>query len=172
MRDCPMAEMRDALPDLMHGTLSPHQLAEVRAHLEACEACRAELELLERVRRAVPAPNVATVGMVSRLPRYQRPSRWRRVASGPVLRVAAAVVLLAGGVSLVMRDGTRVPEPVHGDSVPRHGATLELAVGETFTDVSDQALMALVEAMEDLDATTLSEEPESVTIPLAPVEGL
>ena len=38
MRDCPNAEMRDALPDLMHGTLPPDKREVVRAHLDGCDA--------------------------------------------------------------------------------------------------------------------------------------
>jgi predicted anti-sigma-YlaC factor YlaD len=171
MRDCPNAEMRDALPDLMHGTLPPQRQAEVRAHLDACDACRAELALLARVRGAVSAPAVATDRIVSTLPRYQRQSSWRRMIGNRALRIAAAVVLLAGGASLVLRDAGHAPESVVVVSSARSGTPAELALGETFADVSDSALVALVEAIEDLDAT-LSEEPESITVPLAPVEGL
>jgi len=169
MRDCPNAEMRDALPDLLHGTLLADRQRAVRAHLDGCEACRAELTLLSRVRDAVPVPAIATDRIVSGLPRYQgRPSR--SVARNPLLRIAAAVVLLAGGASLFLRNGERTPEIGRIDSVTGHSAPMELALGETFADVSDSALVALVEAIDDLDAT-LSEEPESITVPLAPVGG-
>ncbi|MGH7637414.1 MAG: hypothetical protein ACREOK_07155, partial [Gemmatimonadaceae bacterium] len=63
------------------------------------------------------------------------------------------------GITFVDSNGQQAPAPV------------ELAVGETFADVSDSALVSLVEAMEDLDAV-LSEEPESMTVPLLPAEGL
>src|SRR5688572_12962040 len=170
MRDCPNAEMRDALPDLLHGTLPADRQRAVRAHLDSCEACRAELALLSRVRDAAPAPAIATDRIVSSLPRYQgRPSR-RSIARRPLLRIAAAVALLAGGASLVLRNGERTPEVVRSDSVTAGSAPTELALGETFADVSDSALVALVEAIDDLDAT-LSEEPESITVPLAPVGG-
>lgn len=167
MRDCTNAEMRDALPDLMHGTLPARRQAEVRAHVDGCEACRVELALLARVRGAVFAPRIATDRIVARLPRYWAEPRWRRIARSPAFRVAAAVVLMAGGVSFLLQSGereaARIVHSVAGDA-PR-----ELAVGETFADVSDSALVALVEAMENLDAT-LSEDPESILVPLVPAE--
>lgn len=175
MRDCPNAEMRDALPDLMHGTLPAHRQAAVRAHVEGCDACRAELALLARVRDAVSAPAIATQRIVSVLPRYRRQSAWRRLAANPALRIAAAVVLVAGGASLVLRDGGSAPASGSADSVTRRppapSAPAVLALGETFADVSDSALVALVEALDDLDAS-LSDEPESMTVRLGPLEGL
>lgn len=171
MRDCPNAEMRDALPDLLHGALSADRQRVVRAHLDSCDACRAELALLSRVRDAVPVLPIATDRIVSSLPRYQRRPPRSSVARGPLLRIAAAVVLLAGGASVVLRNGGRTPEIGHIDSGTGRSAPMELALGETFADVSDSALVALVEAIDDLDAT-LSEEPESITVPLTPVGGL
>jgi hypothetical protein len=171
MRDCPNAEMRDALPDLMHGTLSQDRQAEVRAHVDACEPCRRELELLVRVRGAVSAPVVSTDRIVASIPQYERPGSWSRLIGSPLLRVAAVVVLLAGGASLVLRDGERTPVIPSADSATRRGAPTELALGETFADVSDSALVALVEAIDDLEAT-LSEEPESIAVPLTPAGGL
>lgn len=169
MRDCLDAEMRDALPDLLHGTLPPRRQAEVRAHMDGCDACRQEFALLARVREAVSAPAIASERIVSRLPRYERASPWRRLASGRALRIAAAVVVLAGGASLVLRNGGRAPEP-SVDPAPRPAPT-ELAVGETFAGVSDSALVALVEALADLEPL-LSEDPETIAVPLLPAEGL
>lgn len=171
MSDCRKTEMRDALPDLMHGALPPRRQAEVRVHVEGCDACRAELALLTRVRGAMSAPAVATDRIVSQLPRYQRQPSWRRVAGNPMFRMAAAVVLLAGGAALVLRDGARAPDSAVVDSIVRRDTPTELALGESLADVSDSALVALVEAIDDLDAT-LSEEPESITMPVASVEGL
>ena len=171
MRDCPNAEMRDALPDLMHGTLPPHRQAAVLAHVDRCDACRAELALLARIRGAVTAPALASDRIVARLPRYERRAWWRRVGGSPAARIAAAVLLLAGGASLVLRNGARTSGSGVADSIRGAVSTTELALGETFADVSDSALVALVDAIDDLDAT-LSEEPEPIAVPLAPSEGL
>ena len=171
MPDCRDARMRDALPDLMHGTLPPQRLAEARAHVEACDACRAELDLLERVRSSVRSPAVGVEAIVSSLPRYARRAGWRRVAAPYALRVAAAVLLVAGAAFLFRSDMSSSRTNVVDTAVPRASAPVELAVGETFADVSDSALVSLVDAMADLDAV-VSEEPESVTLPLLSGEGL
>jgi hypothetical protein len=171
MRDCPNAEMRDALPDLMHGTLPPQRLAAVRAHVDGCDACRAELALLGRIRDSVSTPALAGDRIVAALPRYQRQTTWQRFAGGRAVRVAAAVVLVAGGATLALRKDASEPGTVVAGAAPRAVPTTELALGESFADVSDSALVALVDAIDDLEAT-LSEEPEPITVPLAPVEGL
>lgn len=162
--------MRDALPDLLHGTLPADRQVEVRAHVSGCAACRAELALLARVRDAVTAPGIAAGRVVSRLPRYERQTAWRRLASARAPRIAAAIIVLAGGALLVLRNAGRTPERMSVDST-RSGTPTELALGETFADVSDSALVDLVEAMADLEPL-LSEDPETIALPLLPAEGL
>lgn len=172
MRDCPNAQVRDALPDLMHGTLPPQRLADVRAHVDGCDACRAELALLERVRRSVHSPAMAVDRIVAKLPAYRRRPAWRRMVDVPGLRAAAAVLVIAGGAALLFRgDTSPTRTSVEDTVVPRISVPVELAVGETFVGISDSALVSLVEAMEDLDAV-LSEEPEHITVPVLPAEGL
>ena len=171
MTDCPDAEMRDALPDLMHGTLPPDRLAVTRAHVDGCDACRAELALLARVRDAVRTPTIAADRIVASLPAYRRQSSWQQVAGRPAFRIAAAIVLLAGGASLALRSGGPTTQRVVADSLTRVAPVTELALGETFADVSDSALVALVEAMADLEPL-LSEDPETIAVPLLPAEGL
>jgi hypothetical protein len=173
MRDCPNAEMRDALPDLMHGTLPARRSAEILAHVDQCEMCRAELALLRRVRGAVTAPVPATDRIVASLPAYRPRSAGQRLAGAAAWRIAAVIVVLAGGASLLLRAGRTSTDVVPDTAAPPAaiGAPVELAVGETFADISDSALVALVEAMTELDAT-LSEEPEAITVPLSFGEGL
>lgn len=58
MTDCPRGDLRDLLPDLLHGTLDEARRAELAAHVAACAACAAELELLRGMRgvlRRTPA---------------------------------------------------------------------------------------------------------------------
>jgi predicted anti-sigma-YlaC factor YlaD len=106
MSDCPNVEMREALPELLHGRLAAAQVAKVREHLAACAECVAELELLERVRRAyATAPAIDTAAIVRALPAPARthaaPGQARKPSLG-VLRLAAAVVLVITG-ALVLR---------------------------------------------------------------------
>lgn len=131
MNECLSAEMRDALPDVVHGRLDAGKLAEVEAHLASCDACAAELELLRAVVASMPVapamdvqrivaalPVAAKQGLLlhrgnpepaseSRPPVGRSPSIW----SSPVLRVAAAVVVVAaGGLSLVVGRDVLNPE--------------------------------------------------------------
>ena len=118
MRDCSNAQMRDALPDLMHGTLPARRLAEVRAHVDACDACRAELDLLERVRSAVRSPAVAADRIVAGLPRYRPRPAWRRIVGAAGLRAAAVVLLVAGGAALLFRGDSPPPTTVVDSTAP------------------------------------------------------
>jgi anti-sigma factor RsiW len=130
MTDCGNAEIRDLLPDLAAGALSPVERSRVQAHVDGCAECAAEVALL-RTARAL-RPNVTSIdiaAIVARLPRpearpsvvddpsivsldahreLQRASRQSRRAmswtgSRSVWRMAAAVgVIIAGGWSVVM----------------------------------------------------------------------
>jgi anti-sigma factor RsiW len=129
MRDCPNAEMRDLLPDLVHRTLSDGDMARVTAHVASCAECREEVALLRSAAAALrerPAVNVAAIvralpappAQAPRLvlegapPRVARPARapaahrraWSR--AGAVAAAAAAVLTV-----FVARD--RVPGVVN-----------------------------------------------------------
>lgn len=70
MRDCPNAEFRDQLPDLLHDRLAPAAAASVRGHVAACDDCAAELALLRALREATSvAPSVSVDAIVAALPR-------------------------------------------------------------------------------------------------------
>lgn len=115
MNDCPNAEIRDQLPDLLHDRLDVSMRAAVMAHVDACVDCRAELELLRGVHgllvartprvdvnyvvNALPKPSASTHALPSRLtPRRRVWSDWR---------IAAAVTVLAvgGGSFALLRQG-------------------------------------------------------------------
>jgi Putative zinc-finger len=108
MNDCIDAEVRDALPDLIHGRLSDLDKATLTAHVEGCADCRAELGLLRQLRAAAPlAPRIDVGRIVSALP-VPMPSAADIVASAPsravssprrsfVWKTAAAAALLVVG---------------------------------------------------------------------------
>lgn len=162
MRDCPNAEMRDLLPDMIHGTLGAAQRGEVEAHVAACESCRDELALLRRIRAAMPAPPVDTAAIVRTLPTYRASRPTRR---GAMLRIAAGLVLVAGAASLVMRNGSREPVPVDTLAQAAASAAPVLSLGENVQDLSDSDLQALADELQALDAV-MSEEPEEIVVPL------
>jgi hypothetical protein len=110
MSDCPNVEMRETLPELLHGRLDAVHAARVREHVASCEECATELELLGRARRMYEASArpVDTAAIVRALPaagaaRVMQP---RRTYSLGMLQLAAAIVLLLVG-ALVVRNVTR-----------------------------------------------------------------
>ena len=77
MSECLSAEMRDVLPDLIHGQLDDGRAAEVRAHIVNCAACAAEVELLRAVMSAAPAaPEMNVDRIVRALPTPTRHGTW------------------------------------------------------------------------------------------------
>jgi anti-sigma factor RsiW len=110
MIDCPNGEMRDRLPDFVHGRLGAVAHAEVAAHTAACAACAAEVALLRDLRVALGGvPSVDVGRIVGALP--TPPVRGARVlvprerhARRFDWRVAAAVAGIAviGGSALVV----------------------------------------------------------------------
>jgi hypothetical protein len=118
MTDCPNAEMRDRLPDLLHEQLEMSVRAALMAHVDQCEDCRAEVALL-REARIVLSPDMLAVDVVAisrvviettRTPVNARAHRspwmdWRIAAS--------LALLLVGAGSVRMLLGSReAPPPV------------------------------------------------------------
>ena len=106
MTDCPNAEIRDLLPDLVHGRLDAAVRADVERHVRDCDECAAEVTLLRELRSAFRgAPKVDVAAIVAAVPAYR--SSGGRSWIG--WRAAAAItVLVAGGSSVVVfqRGGT------------------------------------------------------------------
>jgi anti-sigma factor RsiW len=110
MSDCPNAEVRDLLPDLVHDRLDARTRAQVVAHVDGCADCRAELALLRSMRGALEhgTPRVDVHRIVASLPSPATAGtrRPRRVWSD--WRVAAAVTfLVAGGTSVALIHNAR-----------------------------------------------------------------
>lgn len=53
MTDCPRGDIRDLLPELVHGELGGEERAEVERHVANCAECSAEVALLRSARRAL-----------------------------------------------------------------------------------------------------------------------
>ena len=166
MRDCSNADMRDRLPDLLHGQLSAAQEAAVRAHVDACAECRAELAVLTLARSAAVAPRPDVSRIAGAIPAYRRPSALARLAGSPALR-AATVVLLLGGAAVVATGRTAGPRPQDTVAV---AAAPEIGIGDTFQDLSDSDLKALADELESLPAMLL-EEPAEVVVPMTERQG-
>ncbi len=137
MNDCVRAELRDALPDLIHGHLDAARMAEVEAHVAGCAECTAELNLLraalasapsppimniERIAAALPSPTkhgfVLHRGGAATEPATPLRSTRRGIWTRPSLRVAATLaVVTAGGLSLLVGRDVLNPERQVGQSI-------------------------------------------------------
>jgi len=147
MNDCVNADIRDRLPDLLHGQLDLKSRAEVSAHVDDCVDCRDELELLRSVQKTLmaQAPRVDITYVLGALPKP--PAKVVPIRSArrqwADWRVAAAITILAaGGSSLaLLKRGPTGPSlsdtvavaPMSGRSgasqnAPAPGAAQTLAV--------------------------------------------
>lgn len=173
MSDCLNIEVRERLPEWLHGTLPASERAVVDAHLATCAECAAELDVLRvamATLRARPVPRIDTRAIVAALPKpasrqAPRPSfasRWR---------IAAAITVMAlGGMSLaVVRQYfghvptvdstiaiTQVAEsatarPATPDT-PVAGQQVGLTAGGGFSELADDDLETLIGALDRLEA--------------------
>ena len=170
MNDCPNVEIRDALPDFMHGTLDAAAQREIDAHVGACVDCAQELSLLRAVRSARSARAVDVSSIVQAIPaplsdtvrETVRPTRSFGFVSRGVMRLAAALAIAAIGVGGVIAThqatthevGARIL-PALSVSAGAGGASGE-AAGVALVGVnglSDDRLETLITEMATLDAS-------------------
>ncbi len=152
MTECMNAEMRDALPDYLNGTLDGARTAEVRAHVAACDECAAELELLRVIAASAPSAPPMNVGRIASaiptptkhgfmihrggrdpaqnplsptvVPIRARPGIWSR----RYVKIAAGLaVVMAGGLSLLVGRDVLRPELQVGQAKPVAVATVRTA---------------------------------------------
>ncbi len=189
MTDCSNIEMRELLPDFLHGTLSGDERSRVEAHLASCEACAAEHALLLSARRALAGlrvPHIDTAEIVAALPRPIPPIAHRPTVarhSPMIFRLAAAITFIAvGGMSVAVArsywgeasvsavdsvmawrsDTARdVPTLAIADTPSAApAATRGLAVHAAISDLNDADLESLLGELDQLEAAPLA-EPES-----------
>lgn len=177
MTDCPNVEIREALPDLVHGALPAPVRESVEAHVRTCEACAAELAIVEAVLASAPAPVVDTGRISASIPAYGRTREGVAMGFGArhfaALRIAAAVVVAVGiGALAVARQW---PSGSSRGALATPGVTVESAarlpsgsgdrgialVGTA--DLSDDNLAQLIAAMDRVEAVP-PESPPPVTI--------
>lgn len=192
MNDCPNADMRDLLPELLHQRLSATVRAQVTAHVDACTDCREELELLRGVHDVMVTytPKIDVAYIVSALPAPPAPavrSATPRRRNWADWRIAATVTLLAAGgtsVAVMNRDGgepaSRVAlVPVSAgvnslDSTPLRvasettsGQLADRGEGEVgvagIADLDDGQLESLIAEIEQMKAVPIT-EPEAVLL--------
>jgi anti-sigma factor RsiW len=164
MTDCPNGEIRDQLPDYVHGRLDAGERARVAAHVATCAACAAEVALLETTRRlqTAAAPRIDTARIARALPsppvRVARRRASSRLASW---RIAAAIATVAiGGASIAVIRGITTPA---GDRMPSAQPVAVVAPAEPtessvalpdaghLSDLSDDDVESLLNDIEHFD---------------------
>ncbi|HUQ19310.1 MAG TPA: zf-HC2 domain-containing protein [Gemmatimonadaceae bacterium] len=143
MTKCMNADIRDVLPDYVHGHLDAASTAEVRAHISDCAECVTEVEMLNLVVATVPtapAMNVSQIATALPLPTRHgfllhrgggataseppRPvatpfARRKGAWANPLVKVAAtAAIVTAGGLSLIVGRDVLRPEVQVGQTAP------------------------------------------------------
>lgn len=140
--------VREALPDFVAGRLSTADASSVQSHLDRCEECRAETELVAHLfvgRPAVPAGLIESIeGQV-----YSR----RRAVTQPWWGLAAAAVAaVALGIGVSSRSDPEV-EPVPAYVAEMQGLSPWvsddglIAGAPALEDLSDEALMTLLDEL-------------------------
>ena len=162
MTDCPNAEIRDLLPDLVHGTLAGAERQRVEQHIASCVACASEVALIRRARTALsriaPAVDVERIG--ARIPRFApRTTGWRV----PAWRIAASIVIVALGATtfeLVRRD-QGIGGGVVGESALASADARTLSFAGRLSALADEDLQQLLADIDAIDAK-VPEEPVTV----------
>ncbi len=182
MSDCPNGDIRDELPDFLHGQLATSRRAVVAAHLASCAACARELALLRELRGVMHAgPHLDIAKIVAALPAA------RAVAGKPVLsaasgrfdwRIAAAIVALAvgGGATAILSrapDDRQVVPPIAATPAgPSQVAAANVSIDAYVSGASAGELEALLDDLESFDGLPAGEPESSLATPTDAEEGL
>lgn len=160
MNDCQNIEIREALPELMHGALPEIERARVQEHLDECGDCSAELAIIRAVRGSAPIASVDIARIIAAIPPYRRKaSRIKRV----YLELAAACLIGAIGISTVVVHNSNSSAAGARSAVLGGAAVASpgLALVNT-SDLSDAGLAQLTQDLDKLQAMPTA-DPESVT---------
>ncbi|HVE79030.1 MAG TPA: zf-HC2 domain-containing protein [Gemmatimonadaceae bacterium] len=173
MIDCPNAEIRDLLPDWVHGTLDPALAGRVAAHVADCGACAREAAVIVAARRLLTrGPRVDAARVAAALPRRAMPALAAARPRVAAWRIAAGVALLAAGTgtAVVLRSNSGDRGPTQGaDRVPAQVAALTLA--SDLADLTDVELTALDDAVATLEAAPTGEPAALLTDLEGEVDG-
>ncbi len=188
MSDCSNVMMRERLPEVLLGQLTPQDRTAVESQLSTCAECQEEPEIL-RTARAVMSrtavPRIDTAQIVAALPKASRPgTRWRtaqrwRIAAAITFvalggtSVATVVRSLGGGTTAVTDSGATVAPPVvvAVDSPRASGTTavaVRLTAGGDVSDLADEDLEALIGALESIETAPHAEPQASRLTRLVP----
>ena len=168
MNDCPNAEMRDLLCDVVHRTMPDADCRRVEDHIATCADCSAEIALIRRAHAVLTrrAPAIDTRAIVAALPRRRR----QRVMSYPAWRIAASIAVIALGAASISL--VRMEDRVDGAAVTASATAADeqtLSLGGRLSNLEDEDLEQLLAEMDDFDGATIV-EPRAV-LPVPAWEG-
>lgn len=135
----------------LDGELDSADLAELRAHLDACEACRAMLqEQQELMNEATTLVDRLVLDPPVRIPRPRARAWWKSPAVGIAasLAVALSTAVLLWKPASVSRDGQGIA-PVEAREVAKDEAEAPAATPPALQPAPQQALAALPEKKKD-----------------------
>jgi hypothetical protein len=169
MTDCPNAEIRDRLPDLVHDSLTGDDRRRVDQHVAECADCSAELALLRRTRAALArhAPRVDTTRIAASVPAWRAAAPRRNHATA--WRVAATIGMIAVGTTSYLLIG---PERERGvDSLLTNGTAVSseapaLSFGGRLSTLADEDLDQLLAELDDLDGVMPAEPRAVLPVPV------
>lgn len=158
MNDCQNVEIREALPEFVHGTLPEVERIRVEEHVSECFDCAAELAIIRAVRDGALAATVPVdVARISAaIPAYSRTSG-RRGMRRIYMELAAACLIGAVGISALVIHNGASPAGVAAVNSADPGLMLV-----NTSQLSDAGLVQLTQDLDDLQALP-TVDPESVT---------
>lgn len=185
MTECLNKEVREALPDLLNGRLSPLDTATMNAHVESCADCRAELEFLREVRASAPlAPPMDFGRIAASIPAYggiatSVPPRTSVRSSFRTIGIIAAGLVVAFAGWSVTRSSLNPGQPspttvasapvssvvtpsTAAETQPAEGnkGTSEIVSGET--QVASLSLVGSTQDLSDADLEQLTSDLEGL----------
>ena len=170
MNDCPNAEIRDLLCDVVHGTLTGSDERRVAEHVATCADCRAELALLHRARtvlsRATPA--VSAERIAAAIPQRQVAARALRFSTWRVAATIAVMAVGAASLSLAGRNGGLRGAAGSGEtaaSATTGGDLHALSFAGRLSTLKDEDLQQLLTEIDDFDGGTSAEPAAVLPVP-------
>jgi anti-sigma factor RsiW len=179
MLDCSNIDIREQLPDLLHGQLGAAEATLVEQHLAGCAECREELAVLRSARAVLTsarAPKIDHQAIAAAVARARgattvRPMRWRWAA--------AVTLVVLGGTSVAtavrsfrndpVTDSAQAPVVIATLDTPAAPtgavtplatpAAVRLTAGGGVDDLADEDLEALIGALEKIEVAPHA-EPE------------
>ena len=165
MNDCPNAEIRDLLCDVVHGTLADGERRRVEAHVAACADCAAELALLRRARTVLgrATPSVDTGRIVAAIPQRRSAHGLGRFSTWRVAATIAVVALGAASLSLVDRE--RAGAAIDTNVVSAADEAHALSFAGRLSELNEEDLEQLIAEIGDFDGGTPAEPRAVLAVP-------